>query len=68
MILQIIPPPPPPPGGGPPGGLIVGPPNGPFAPCIQCIPIDQGALWLIIAGLTIGIYFLIKERSKNRKL
>ena len=58
MILQM----------GPPPWSGGNPPNGPFAPCISCIPIDQGALWLIVVGLIVGIYFLIDERSKNRKL
>jgi hypothetical protein len=64
MILQVIPPPPPPPPNGWPG-------NAPFnaGPCngIECIPIDQGALVIIVVGLIIGIYYLTKERNKNRK-
>ena len=62
IILQVVPPPPPPPPNGWPG-------NNPFAPepCITCIPIDQGAILLIIVGLIIGTYTLIKERYKNRR-
>ena len=63
MILQVIPPPPPPPPNGWPG-------NSPFneGPCTACIPIDQGVLLLIVAGLIFGTYLLVKQRYKNRKL
>lgn len=56
MILQVAPP--------PPNGWMGQSPFDP-APCVTCIPIDQGVLVLVVIGVVIGVYNLIKEHKKQ---
>jgi hypothetical protein len=66
MILLQGGPPGWPPGNG--GGAPPPPPNFP-GPCTDgmCISIDQGILIVMIVGLVIGLYHLIKARKKRRE-
>lgn len=57
MLLQIPPPSPP----GPPGGFT----HGPMAQCIACVPIDGGAIAVVVIGLIIGVYHLVKEQKNE---
>jgi len=52
---------------GPPGGFPNGgPPLPPNAPCqFNCIPIDQGSIFLIIFGILLGIFLLNKRKVVN---
>jgi hypothetical protein len=55
VIYAAGPPPPPPP-----------PPPGP-EPCATCIPIDQGAVLLIIVAIFLASYSFFKQQKKQIK-
>jgi hypothetical protein len=54
--------------GGPPDWGDIGngnppppPPNFPGT-CIECVPIDQGALLLILVAIIVGVYYLKSKK------
>ena len=56
---------------GPPGGPAGFPPGSPPTggpPCwaIECVPIDSGEIFLILAGIALGIWVIVKNRNKEK--
>lgn len=44
-----------------------GPPPPPPPPCPACLPIDQGAILLVLIALFLGIYTLFKMRKLKKE-